>query len=267
MSPEAENGDNLPPGYYERMSAGKDAEWIDEYVHGKNPRADKGSIYGELLADLKQRGGILDFTHPRDGVHLALDLGISDSTAIWWWRLNEHGMPDLIDWYEASGKGASHYFEVIRSRPWVFQKIWLPHDARSRSFQTGVNTIQLFEKEFGPGMVLIGPELSPEEGIGASRWLLEQPMRIHETRCAEGLKRLRAYRYTWDEEKKVFSKKPLHDWTSHTADAFRYLALVAQRVWQLTRPEPKKPKPAISSAVTLTQLFDEADTGFGSGRL
>ena len=35
LSPEAENTENLPPGYYERMCAGKDEEWVKVYVHGE----------------------------------------------------------------------------------------------------------------------------------------------------------------------------------------------------------------------------------------
>ena len=241
LSRDAENVENLPDGYYARMCAGKDSEWIDEYVHGKNPRADKGSVYGELLAGLEQRKGIGEFRHPNDGVFASFDLGVSDATAIWFWRINAHGMPDLIDWYECSGKGAKHYFETLKGRGYQYAKIWLPHDARSRTFQTGVSTLEMFLEEF-PGRVGITPELSIDDGIGAGRWLLEQPMRIH-ARCAEGLKRLRAYKYEWDEARKVFSKRPCHDWTSHTADAFRYVAS-AVRASEAYLPKPTTaPKP------------------------
>jgi hypothetical protein len=252
--PNAENVENLPDGYYRRMCAGKDSEWIAEYVDGKYPSADKGSIYGALLARLEADGRICDFAHPSDGVFASFDLGVSDSTAIWWWRVGKHGVPDIIDWYEASGEGASHYFDALRKRGHRLTKIWLPHDARARTFQTGVSTVELFNDEF-PGLVTIGPELTIDDGIGAARWLLEQPIRIH-SRCAEGLKRLRAYRFRWDEVKKVFSKVPLHDWTSHTADAFRYVACVAKATERLTRPD--EPKVSVVIRHTKKQTLDEA---------
>jgi hypothetical protein len=239
LGEDAENVENLPPGYYARLIHGKDTEWVDEYVHGKYPSADKGSIYGDLLAKLEAAGGVSDFEHPSDGVFATFDLGVSDSTSIWWWRLtNEAGKTrvDLIDWYEASGEGAAHYFDVLDKRGWKLTKIWLPHDSRARTFQTGVSTLELFLARY-PGRVAVGPELSIEDGIGAGRWMLEQPMRIHE-RCKPGLERLRAYRYEWDEERKVFSKKPLHNWASHTADGYRYVACEVQTTAILTAPPP-----------------------------
>lgn len=35
LSPEAENVANLPPGYYQRLAAGKDPDWVRVYVHGE----------------------------------------------------------------------------------------------------------------------------------------------------------------------------------------------------------------------------------------
>ncbi|HZH02636.1 MAG TPA: hypothetical protein VEY30_02560, partial [Myxococcaceae bacterium] len=226
------------PGYYERLCHGKDASWVSEYVDGEYPRSDKGSIYGEWLDKLEARGGIAAFKHPSDGVFLNLDLGVSDATALWWWRLNDAGVPDLIDYYEATGKGASHFFEVIANRGWKTRKIFLPHDARARTFQTGISTLEQWVNHFGPEVVEIGPELSVDDGIAAARWLLEQPVRFH-TRCEQGLRMLRAYRYVWDEVHKIFAKKPSHDLTSHGADAFRYVACVVKVTEALMRkPEP-----------------------------
>lgn len=249
---EAENRENLPQGYYERLCHGKDTEWVDEYVRAKYPAADKGSVYGDLLAKLEAANGVCDFEHPTDGVFATFDLGVSDSTSIWWWRLsNANGARrvDLVDWYETSGEGAKHYFAVLRgemplgcdrARKYQLKRIWLPHDARARTFQTGVSTLELFMREF-PGLVSIGPQLSLEDGIGAGRWLLEQPMRIH-TRCGEGIERLRAYRYEWDEVRKVYSKKPLHNFASHTADGYRYVACEVQTSDVMTRPPAKETK-------------------------
>jgi hypothetical protein len=259
LSPQAENVENLPAGYYDRLTHGKDVEWVDEYVRARYPSSDKGSIFGDWLDKLEQRAAAGQaFEHPSDGVHVNLDLGVSDATALWFWRLNQHGVPDFIDWYEATGQGASHFFEVIDKRGWRVDKIWLPHDARARTFQTGVSTVQLFGEHFGPSKVQIGPELSLEDGIGAGRWLLEQPVRFH-ARCAEGLTRLRAYRYVWDEAKKVFTKKPLHDWTSHTADSFRYSACVVHATAARNRkpaPPAEAPPARALNSFNLSELFE-----------
>jgi hypothetical protein len=248
LGPDAENVSNLDDGYYERLTHGKDSEWVDEYLRGKYPSSDKGSVYGELIAALEAEGLVCDFEHPLDGVFATFDLGVSDSTAIWFWRLTSEGDEprlDLIDWYECSGKGADHYFQVLEDRGYKYAGIWLPHDARARTFQTGKSTLELFLKRF-PGLVGITPELDVADGIGAGRWVLEGPMRVH-TRCAMGLERLRAYRYQWDETKKVFSKKPLHDFSSHSADSYRYVACQVQASAAALRKPDKKPRrPAVA---------------------
>lgn len=262
---DAENVRNLVPGYYARLMHGKDAEWVAEYIDAQYPSADKGSVYGDLLAKLEARGGVSPFEHPSDGVFVNLDLGVSDATALWWWRINSHGVPDLIDWYEASGQPMSHYFEVIDDRGWKLSKVWLPHDARARTFQTGVSTLEQFANHFGIERVAIGPELSLPDGIAASRWLLEQPMRMH-TRCGDGIERLRAYRYAWDEERKVYSKKPMHDFASHTADGFRYVACVAKVSEMLARPlpaEPARPPQRGVDSFTLDEIWDTGPTRSG----
>jgi len=243
LSVEAENRKNLPLGYYERLMAGKDAEWVQTYIHAKYPAADVGSIWGKLVAAVEARGGVSKFIHPADGVYTSWDLGISDSTAIWFWRVNANRVPDVIDHYESSGEPMSHYFRVIEDRGYHYEKHWLPHDARARTLQTGESIIEQFIQRYGQDRVAIGPELSLRDGIQAARWLFEQPVRFH-SRCEKGIEALKEYRYDWDEEARAFSTRPLHNWASHTADAWRYLALVVKYTDLITRlPEPKKEKP------------------------
>lgn len=262
LGPDAENVENLPDGYYDRLCNGKDSEWVEEYVRGKYPKRSKGSIYGDLIAAVEARGGVCDFVHEKDGIFVTFDLGISDSTAMWWWRLNAHGAVDFVDWYEASGKGISHFFDVLEERKqthgFVYQKLLLPHDARARTLVTGTSVQDSFIERY-PSLTAITPELSIEDGIGALRWLLERPVRFHD-RARGGLKPLRNYRYAWDAEKQVFSKKPVHDLNSHSADAARYVAVMAKVAEMLTRKEePKRAPPARDiSSFSLDELWDTA---------
>jgi len=48
---------------------------------------------------------------------------------------------------------------------------------------------------------------------------------IDAEKCAKGLAALKAYRREFDEKRKIFHDRPLHDWSSHAADGLRYLAL------------------------------------------
>jgi hypothetical protein len=261
----AENIENLPAGYYERLCEGKDAGWVEEYVDSKYPKNDRGSIYGHLVQGLKAKGNICDFDHPKDGVFISVDLGISDSFAIWWWRFSGQGV-DFIDHYEATGEPLSHYFDVIESRGWEFTKIWLPHDARARTLQTGVSTQDRFTERY-PNKTQIGPELYVADGIQASRWLLGQPGTRFHSRCSlvtgptdlDGLEALQAYRYAWDEKKQCYSKEPVHDWASHTADAFRYGAIVVKySELRSKKKEAEKKKPLARSpdSFTLDELWE-----------
>jgi hypothetical protein len=244
--PHAENVENLPAGYYDRLCQGKDSEWVEEYVDSQYPRADRGSVYGHLFASLKDRGGVAAFEHPNDGVFTSWDLGISDSTAIWFWRLGQ-GL-DVVDHYEAHGEPLSHFMNVVDARGYQYVKHWLPHDARARSLQTGVSVLDQALQRW-PGKVAIAPGLDLVDGISATRWMLEQPTTRFHTRCSsitgpsdiDGLEALRAYRYEYDEERKVYKKTPLHDWSSHTSDAARYMSLVVRHSELMVRPD-EKPK-------------------------
>lgn len=327
LSPAAENVENLPGGYYPRLCQGKDKEWIEVYVHAKYGSSDRGSIYGTLLDALKLRGGIAPLTVPRDGIHVAFDLGISDSTAMWPWRVGpERARPedlrlygqrmppvlaaqvadvqpgqgvDFLGYHESNGRPLSYFFrvldawarpvgtsmvvdektgELVAGRGFTYRMFWLPHDARARTLQTGESVLDLFlaecaKKRWGEAGVEIGPELSLEDGISAGRWLLEQDTRFDEQGCAAGLEMLREYRYAWDEKNKVFSKKPLHNFASHGADAFRCAALVAKVVQGLERkPGPPADLPAAVplSTITMEQAMSwaKADRGRrGGGRI
>lgn len=228
--------------------------------------ANVGSVWGDLLEALEKRGGLEAFEHERDNVFTNWDLGVSDSTVIKWWRPRGDGV-EVLDRYAAHGKPLSHYFDVLEERQqqygWKYVKHWLPHDARARTLVTGSSILDGFIQRYGSGMVGITPELSLVDGIQAGRWLLQREgTRIH-PRCGEGIEALRAYHYEYDEDRRTFTGKPEHDWSSHDADAFRYIAVVARISGMLT-PKPEAPKaPPIRQmhhGYSLDELWDTAPT-------
>jgi hypothetical protein len=263
-TPKAENIENLPAGYYERLVAGKDSEYVRVYVDGEDASGAIGAIWGPWIAKLEQRGGVCAFDHPADGVFLNWDLGRSDSTAIWAWRINRHGVADFINHYENVGQGLSHYFDVVKEWKYGIEKVWLPHDARAETLATKQSVLEQCIAHYGAGRVGIVPDIGVDDGISAARWMLEQPVLIHE-RCGvparleySGLDALREYRFEWDEDGQCFSRVPLHNWASHTADAFRYVAVVV-KVCDLFSRKPTPPEDAIARALkppTLDELFE-----------
>lgn len=195
-----------------------------------------GAIFGKELYQLEQEGrmkpGIYD---PALKVHPVLDLGFSDDTAIWWFQVGKELR--LIDCYSASGMPIAHYNEVLKAKPYKYGDwLWLPHDARAKSLQTGRSIEQQFT---GLGWkTRITPELGLIDGVQAARltladcWIDEQ--------CREGVETLKQYQREYDEDKRCFRDKPRHDWTSHYADAFRYACLVWREEMKPKEPEPTK---------------------------
>ncbi len=225
-----------------------------------------GSVWGDLLERLEKSGATQAFEHERDGVFTSWDLGISDSTAIWFWRLVDGGV-DFIDHYEAHGKPMSHFFDEVEARGYKYVKHWLPHDARARTLATGNSIEDQCVDRFGRSAVAIGPSLSLLDGLQAARWMLQQAIRVH-PRCHEGLEALKQYHYDYDDERHSFAKKPAHDWSSHSADAFRYAACVVRAAEVLTRKPPvpvTRPVRNLDTLPTLDELF-RANEGKGGTR-
>jgi hypothetical protein len=271
LSPEAENIENLPPGYYTDVCQGQDEEWVDEYVRSKYPNRNKGSVYGEQLAKLDEVQAIgHDFHHPTDGIFIHFDLGVSDATAMWWWRPNGAGGVDFLDYYEATGQGLTHFIDEAHKREeqrgWEYVRLVLPHDARNRVL-TGTTVFEQLSEAY-EGKVDVLPNISLEDGLSATRWLLERLCRFH-PRCVQGVKALREYKYQFDLDRRVYSRKPVHDWTSHGADAARYVALYAKRGELLARkaPEPANRGPRTIHDFKLDEFYELAKQPARSNRI
>lgn len=263
-SSQAENVENLPPGYYERLCVGKDREWVLVYVDGEDASGDAGSVWGAWLSDLESKGGVVAFDHPTTDVFTVWDLGKRDSTAIWFWRYNVNREVEVLDHYEAIGQGLTHYFGVLESKPYTYIKHWLPHDAKSETLATQQTVLEQCAARWGASKVGLVPNIGLDDGIGAARWVLEQPMRFHE-RCAvlgrldhSGLDALREYRFGWDEQNQCFTREPIHNWASHTADAFRYLAVVVKHVEAATRPPKQDVRGPYAVPIDRSSTLDDA---------
>lgn len=184
-----------------------------------------GAYYGSLMQQAEAEERITGVPwDPAAEVHTAWDLGVGDSTAIWFFQqigLEIH----LIDYHENSGVGLSHYvgeLEARRGRGWVFGEHILPHDAKARELSTGKTREQALHALGVQPRIL--PAEPVEDGINTVRNLLPRCW-FDENRCARGIEALRQYRRDYDDRLKTFKGRPLHDWTSHAADAFRYLAM------------------------------------------
>lgn len=228
-----------------------------------------GSVFGDLFEVLENEGRTQAFSHPDDGVYTSWDLGIADATAVWFWRVNGNGL-EFIDHLEDTGKPLSFFMDELDRKPYAYVRHYLPHDARARTLVAGVSVQDEMIARYGHSRVAITPHLSLPDGIQATRKLLANPRTRFHPRCdqkklandIQPFEAIRNYHYEFDEENKVLAKKPFHDWSSHTADALRYAAVVAQITMMLDKKEPEPPKPVIPSmnkAFNLEDLWEQRD--------
>ena len=200
-----------------------------------------GAYYAKLVSDAYDQGRIgahaLDPAFP---VHLVADLGYTDSCSWWGWQDTPDGYR-VVEFMEDDNQPIAHYIDWVRSRPYRVGTVYLPHDARAKSLQTGKSIIEQFlSSGIRPTIV---PEMSLQDGIEAARLVLPSCW-FDEERTYDGLDHLRAYMREWDEKSQTFRNKPKHDQHSHAADAFRYFALAARPVVRKAHPDPTiSPKP------------------------
>jgi phage terminase large subunit len=154
-------------------------------------------------------------------VHTFWDLGRSDSTSIWFAQVVGFEFR-IIDFYQSRGHALGHYLKVLQDRPYHYGEVWLPHDATHELLASEM-TIEQQVRATGR-TVRIAPRMSVADGINMARTVFSKCF-FDEEKTADGLNCLRHYRYDVDPDSKQFSKNPLHDWASHAADAFRYLAV------------------------------------------
>lgn len=186
-------------------------------------------------------------------VDLVADLGYTDSCSWWAWQTGPDGYR-VIDFYEADSQPIAHYIEWVKSRPYAVGNVFLPHDAKAKSLQTGKSIIEQFlAAGITPRLV---PEMSLQDGIEAARVVIDRCW-FHEPATYDGLEHLRAYQREWDERTQTYRNRPKHDQHSHASDAFRYLALAARPVGgQKSTRNAETPTTAGTYAFRLDDIWD-----------
>jgi phage terminase large subunit len=221
----------------------------------------QGSYYSDIITKMEAYNDqyahirIGDYAYdPTEMVHCSADLGFTDSTAFWFWQLDKDG-PILIDYEEHDGEDLAFYFTMLKEKGYDYADMWLPHDAKASTLQTGRSTVEQFLDAGFPCKVV--PKLAVQHGIDAARLILPQ-CRINKTTCYGGIEALRAYKRSFNEKTQQFANKPLHDWASNGSDAFRYFALVTdlgKTVVEVIEPATSLKPPEY----TLNELFEDKE--------
>ena len=202
-------------------------DFIQQEYYCNFNRGAEGSYYGKQIQQARDENRLCRLTLNRDlPVHTSWDIGIGDSTSIYFVQQLNSGRLNVLHYYENTGEGLDHYVHYLdkwRSQNRAtYGRHYVPHDMRNREFTSGVDRITA-ARNLGYEMTVV-PRKSIDEGIQAVRSLLSQ-CSFDEKECKRGIQCLDFYRKKWNDSLKVYYDEPLHDQYSHGADAFRMLAV------------------------------------------
>lgn len=225
------------PDSYDHVWGGKCRQWLE------------GAIYSNELRAVFDEGRITEVPFdPHVPVFTAWDLGRTDDTAIWWFQLVS-GEIHIIESYAYSGGDPSHFASQIlgkrvtidiiggqlvvevgedipdleHRRSYEYETHWLPHDAKAKTLAAhGKSTEQQLRRAIGH--IKIVKNLDREDGIKIARSTFPRCW-FDRDKTSDGLKALRKYQRELQPDEISLKAAPKHDWTSHYADAFRYLSI------------------------------------------
>ena len=181
-----------------------------------------GAVYGKELEEAQADGRVTNVPYnPASKVNTFWDLGIGDSTSIWFTQ-NVGRAVHVIDYYEARGEGLPHYCKVLASKNYLYGEHNAPHDIEVRELGTGKSRREI-AWDLGLNFRVV-PKLPIEDGIHAAQMLIPR-LYFDREKCKYGLECLRQYHRAYNERTRSFRATPVHDYSSHAADAFRYLAV------------------------------------------
>lgn len=219
--------------------------------------ANIGAILGREIERLEKQGRINEkvrFDPDGAPIEISSDIGFRDTASWWFWQPRAGGY-SIAHYEAASGLDADDWAERIDSRIrdlcCKLGHIWLPHDARAKTFTSKHSAVERFLKAFGGDKVRLVPQTSKLDRINAARHILPKCEFNSET-CSTGLEGLREWSFEWNDDTNDFSKEPLHNWASHPGDGFSYGAQVLSQA-DIAIPEPKG---KTLDTITINELWE-----------
>ena len=196
----------------------------------------EGSVYGNIIKDLEEKQQLTKIGYdPSLEVHTAWDLGVDDSTAITFFqKLGNQIM--VIDYYENNREGLPHYVKVVKDKDYIYGDHFAPHDIEVMEFSTG-RTRNEVAYQLGIRFRIL-PKLNLEDGIHSLKMILPRCWFNVET-TQPLINALRQYHRKYNDKMKMFSNKPVRDWSSHACDSARYMAMSITDMSDKRRPNQK----------------------------
>ena len=226
--------------------------------------ANIGAILGRALVQAQLDGRINDVPYDLDGssIEISCDIGRRDATAMWFWQPCLGGFR-IVDYDIDSGLDAEEWCDRLQKRCddrlYKLGKVWLPHDARAKTFSAKHTAVEIFLAKFGHQKVDVVPDATKADRINAARRVIQR-CSFHEANTEAGRDGLSAWSYVYDEERKEFSKEPDHNWASHPGDGFSYGAMIMEERQPVTEKEelPIKGLGVGYPSVSLDEMYKTA---------
>jgi phage terminase large subunit len=211
----------------EERKAGMNEELIQQEYYCSFTASIQGAYYAKAYDEADKAGRFVGVPYDENApVYTVWDLGISDAMSIGFFQLIGKEV-HMIDYYENSNEGFPHYAKVLKEKEYIYGKHFAPHDIKQRELMTGKTRLET-AKELGIDFDEV-PNIGVQNGIDQARSLFKR-LWIDKDKCKDFLKLIPQYTKEYDEERKIFKDTPLHDWTSHGADMFRYAAVVIDKM-------------------------------------
>lgn len=228
-------------------------ELIQQEYYCDFSSANVGAIVGRYVSQAERDGRIAGDVLPSSGSRIVVscDLGYRDAAAFWFWQLNIGGF-ELVHYEEANGLDAGEWIAKLKALDIPISHVYLPHDAKAKTMATRHTVAEQFALAFECSVV---PPGKLQDRINAARLVLPH-CRFHADRTARGLEALRAWSFKWDDERKIFSAEPDHNWASHGADAFSYGAQVVRELVRADKPAPAREYDGTHYPFSLDELHE-----------
>lgn len=216
----------------ERSEHGE-AKFQSEYMCSFNTPVE-GAYYGSVITKLYKKEQMHPNIPPEPSlpVHTAWDLGMDDATSIWFFQQHRSEIR-ILNYFENSGEGLPFYARELERYAALndvsYGRHYFPHDVKVRELGSGRSRLETL-RSLGIKAYPV-KKLGKGDQIEAVRQVLPRCW-FSTASCHLGIKHLKEYRKEWDEMKQVFKKTPVHDQSSHGADAFATLSVGIRDVRQ-----------------------------------
>lgn len=225
----------LPVEEIEAMKAEMTEDEIDQELECSFTAAITGAYWGKAISEIEGKNRFGKVPHdPSLLVDTFWDLGVSDTTAIWFVQQSGQEVR-IIDYWESTGSGIPDFARILKAdhrADYTYREHNWPHDGNSRDLSTGKER-SVTARGLGIKPLIVHPRYDVADSIDAARRLLGRCW-FDVERCtfylkgdkgSRGIESLKNYTKKWDAKNKIYMDNPLHNWASHGADGFRLMGM------------------------------------------